>query len=142
MREEKERYIVSFQWNLVCDRTHYANIQQSILMFGVLLGNIIFGSLADRQVHIMTKPFVKRRNIKIWYLIYRYGRKIPLMISIVLQLLSGIGCAIVPWFQVLLLMKLLSALATGGTMVTSYVICKCLDPQIHEAIIRHFFFQR
>ncbi|KMQ90895.1 organic cation transporter protein [Lasius niger] len=40
------------QWNLVCDRTHYANIQQSILMFGVLLGNIIFGSLADRQVYM------------------------------------------------------------------------------------------
>ncbi|XP_072762665.1 organic cation transporter protein isoform X1 [Anoplolepis gracilipes] len=88
------------QWNLVCDKTHYANIQQSILMFGVLLGNIIFGSLADR-----------------------YGRKNPLIISVVLQLLSGIGCAIVPWFQVLLLMKLLSALATGGMMVTSYVIC-------------------
>lgn len=62
------------------------------------------------------------------------------MISVVLQLLSGIGCAIVPWFQVLLLMKLLSALATGGTMVTSYVICKCLDPQIYEAIIREDFF--
>ncbi|KYQ56702.1 Organic cation transporter protein, partial [Trachymyrmex zeteki] len=88
------------QWNLVCDRTHYANIQQSILMFGVLLGNIIFGSLADR-----------------------YGRKTPLMISVILQLLSGIGCAVVPWFYALLLLKLLSALATGGTMVTSYVIC-------------------
>lgn len=88
------------QWNLVCDRTHYANIQQSILMFGVLLGNIIFGSLADR-----------------------YGRKTPLMVSVILQLLSGIGCAVVPWFYALLLMKLLSALATGGTMVTSYVIC-------------------
>nr|XP_012223393.1 PREDICTED: organic cation transporter protein-like isoform X2 [Linepithema humile]XP_012223394.1 PREDICTED: organic cation transporter protein-like isoform X2 [Linepithema humile] len=88
------------QWNLVCDHTHYANIQQSILMFGVLLGNIIFGSLADR-----------------------YGRKMPLMISVILQLLSGIGCAVVPWFQALLVMKLLSALATGGTMVTSYVIC-------------------
>ncbi|XP_011869932.1 PREDICTED: organic cation transporter protein isoform X2 [Vollenhovia emeryi] len=88
------------QWNLVCDRTHYANIQQSILMFGVLLGNIIFGSLSDR-----------------------YGRKPPLMVSIVLQLLSGIGCAVVPWFYALLLMKFLSALATGGTMVNSYVIC-------------------
>ncbi|KAL0112549.1 hypothetical protein PUN28_012100 [Cardiocondyla obscurior] len=91
---------ITSQWNLVCDRTHYANIQQSILMFGVLLGNIIFGSLADR-----------------------YGRKMPLMVSVVLQLLSGIGCAVVPWFYALLLMKLLSALATGGTMVTSYVIC-------------------
>lgn len=88
------------QWNLVCSRTHYANIQQSILMFGILLGNVIFGSLADR-----------------------YGRKLPLMISVVLQLASGIGCAVVPWFPALLLMKLLSALATGGTMVTSYVIC-------------------
>jgi len=46
------------------------------------------------------------------------------MISVILQLLSGIGCAVVPWFYALLLMKLLSALATGGTMVTSYVICK------------------
>ncbi|XP_076754485.1 organic cation transporter protein [Xylocopa sonorina] len=88
------------QWNLVCSRSHYANIQQSILMFGVLLGNIIFGNLADR-----------------------YGRKMPLMVSVVLQLVSGIGCAIVPWFPALLLMKLLSAVATGGTMVTSYVIC-------------------
>lgn len=49
------------------------------------------------------------------------------MISVVLQLVSGIGCAVVPWFQVLLLLKLLSAIATGGTMVTSYVICKCVD---------------
>lgn len=88
------------QWNLVCSRTHYANIQQSVLMFGVLLGNIIFGNLADR-----------------------YGRKMPLMVSVILQLASGIGCAVVPWFPALLLMKFLSALATGGTMVTSYVIC-------------------
>ncbi|XP_046838960.1 organic cation transporter protein-like isoform X1 [Vespa crabro] len=88
------------QWNLVCSRSHYANIQQSILMFGVLLGNVIFGSLADR-----------------------YGRKLPLMGSVLLQLASGIGCAIVPWFPALLILKLLSAMATGGTMVTSYVIC-------------------
>nr|XP_050864057.1 organic cation transporter protein-like [Vespula vulgaris] len=88
------------QWNLVCSRSHYANIQQSILMFGVLLGNVIFGSLADR-----------------------YGRKLPLMASVLLQLASGIGCAIVPWFPALLILKLFSAMATGGTMVTSYVIC-------------------
>lgn len=36
------------QWSLVCNRSHYANIQQSLLMFGILLGNITFGSLADR----------------------------------------------------------------------------------------------
>ncbi|XP_011504688.1 PREDICTED: organic cation transporter protein-like [Ceratosolen solmsi marchali] len=88
------------QWNLVCSRSNYANLQQSTLMFGILLGSISFGFLSDR-----------------------FGRKLPLMVSIVLQLASGIGCAIVPWFPVLLLLKFLSALATGGTMVTSYVIC-------------------
>ncbi|XP_058801883.1 organic cation transporter protein-like isoform X2 [Phymastichus coffea] len=88
------------QWNLVCSRSYYANLQQSILMFGVLLGSIFFGFLSDR-----------------------FGRKLPLMGSIVLQLISGIGCAVVPWFPALLFMKFLSALATGGTMVTSYVIC-------------------
>lgn len=46
------------------------------------------------------------------------------MISVILQLTSGIGCAIVPWFPALLFLKLLSAMATGGTMVTSYVICE------------------
>lgn len=59
------------------------------------------------------------------------------MISVVLQLVSGIGCAIVPWFQALLLMKLLSAMATGGTMVTSFVICESMmnyDELIFEAL--------
>lgn len=88
------------QWDLVCSRSYYANLQQSILMFGILLGSISFGYLSDR-----------------------FGRKLPLMVSIVLQLASGVGCAVVPWFPVLLLMKFLSAVATGGTMVTSYVIC-------------------
>lgn len=45
------------------------------------------------------------------------------MISVILQLASGIGCAVVPWFPALLFFKLLAAMATGGTMVTSYVIC-------------------
>ncbi|XP_012262104.1 organic cation transporter protein isoform X2 [Athalia rosae] len=88
------------QWNLVCGQSLYAEILQSLLMFGVLLGNIVFGSLADR-----------------------YGRKKPLVGSVVLQLVTGIGCAVVPWFPALLVLKLLSALATGGTMVTSFVIC-------------------
>ncbi|XP_014226145.1 organic cation transporter protein isoform X1 [Trichogramma pretiosum] len=88
------------QWDLVCSRDNYANVQQSILMFGILLGSVSFGYFSDR-----------------------FGRKIPLMIAILLQLISGIGCAIVPWFSAFLFMKFISAVATAGTMVTSYVIC-------------------
>ncbi|KAJ8674537.1 hypothetical protein QAD02_005799 [Eretmocerus hayati] len=88
------------QWNLVCSRSTYPNIQQSILMFGILLGSVSFGFLSDR-----------------------FGRKLPLMASIILQIASGLGCAIVPWFPALVFLKFLSALAIGGGMVTSYVIC-------------------
>ncbi|EFN89278.1 Organic cation transporter protein [Harpegnathos saltator] len=63
----------------------------------------------------------------------------PLMASVVLQLLSGIGCAIVPWFQVLLLMKFLSALATGGTIVISFVNCMEIVGTEWRAAINAFY---
>lgn len=36
------------KWNLVCDNAQLANISQLIFMFGILLGNFIFGTLADK----------------------------------------------------------------------------------------------
>lgn len=36
------------EWNLVCDRSQWANVSQTIFMLGILVGNILFGSLADK----------------------------------------------------------------------------------------------
>jgi hypothetical protein len=40
--------LVLFQWDLVCDKKQLANVAQTILMFGVLMGNVVFGMIADR----------------------------------------------------------------------------------------------
>ncbi|CAG2067716.1 unnamed protein product, partial [Timema podura] len=36
------------EWNLVCDRHQLANVAQTVFMFGVLMGNALFGMAADR----------------------------------------------------------------------------------------------
>lgn len=35
-------------WNLVCQQEHWANISQMIFMSGILIGNVLFGTLSDK----------------------------------------------------------------------------------------------
>lgn len=39
---------IQMTWDLVCQRKQLANISQTIFMFGILIGNIVFGALADK----------------------------------------------------------------------------------------------
>uniref|UniRef100_A0A6P7GC20 Solute carrier family 22 member 3-like n=1 Tax=Diabrotica virgifera virgifera TaxID=50390 RepID=A0A6P7GC20_DIAVI len=52
----------------------------------------------------------------------RFGRKLPLVLAVALQGLSGLGAAFSPWFTLFIILKFLSAVATGGTMITSFVL--------------------
>ncbi|KAL0276166.1 UNVERIFIED_CONTAM: hypothetical protein PYX00_003790 [Menopon gallinae] len=94
------RETIITEWDLVCDRAQLANVAQTIFMFGVLLGSALFGMAADK-----------------------FGRKIPLMISVILQAATGIATAYVPVFTGFLALRFFDALATGGQMVVSFVIC-------------------
>ncbi|KAL0104853.1 hypothetical protein PUN28_016474 [Cardiocondyla obscurior] len=87
------------EWNLVCDRQQLANFAQSCTMFGVLVGNLIFSTMADR-----------------------IGRKKPLMIAIMLQSVTGFASAFAPWYELFLVLKFLCAVSTGGTMLVSFVL--------------------
>ncbi|KAJ9582501.1 hypothetical protein L9F63_003194 [Diploptera punctata] len=88
------------QWDLVCGRKQLANVAQTVLMFGVLVGNVLFGMIADR-----------------------YGRKMPLVVAGVMQVVFGSACAFMPWFEGFLFMRFITACAIGGSMITSFVIC-------------------
>lgn len=35
-------------WDLVCERQFLAHTSQTIFMFGILVGNMVFGTLADK----------------------------------------------------------------------------------------------
>lgn len=35
-------------WNLVCEQEYWANFSQMIFMSGILIGNVLFGTLSDK----------------------------------------------------------------------------------------------
>ncbi|KAK6636636.1 hypothetical protein RUM43_010298 [Polyplax serrata] len=88
------------EWLLICDKEQLANVVQMSFMFGVLIGNVMFGIASDR-----------------------FGRKNPLVVAIAVQSITSLLTAFVPWFLGFLLLRFLLAIATGGIMVTSFVLC-------------------
>ncbi|XP_053593360.1 organic cation transporter protein [Microplitis demolitor] len=87
------------EWDLVCDRKILLSLVQSLTQLGILIGNLVFGIYADKV-----------------------GRKTPLMIAVVIQAVTGIITAFMPLYELFLLFKFISAIATGGTMLISFVI--------------------
>lgn len=70
------------------------------MMWGILLGGIIFAIIADK-----------------------YGRRIPLLAAIAIQGIASFFASIIPWFWIFILDWFLLALANGGIGVISFVIC-------------------
>jgi MFS family permease len=87
---------LQMEWDLVCDRQTFSSISQTIFMFGILVGNMVFGGLADKL-----------------------GRRIPLVIAVIMQLLFGVASSFVTNFWLFVACRFVTAAATGGTMVTS-----------------------
>jgi chromosome transmission fidelity protein 4 len=50
------------------------------------------------------------------------GRKLPLIVAIGLQAIAGALSAFSPWFGGFLLARFVMAVATGGTMIISFVL--------------------
>lgn len=69
-------------------------------MFGVLLGNIVFGVMADR-----------------------FGRRKMLFIAIAMQTIAGFASAFSPFLTAFLVSRFLLAMASGGIAIVSFVVC-------------------
>ncbi|KAL0276169.1 UNVERIFIED_CONTAM: hypothetical protein PYX00_003792 [Menopon gallinae] len=91
---------ITSEWALVCEKSQLSNVVQMSFMFGALVGNVIFGIASDR-----------------------FGRKTPLMTAIAIQAFSSFALSFVPWFWAFLLLRFILAISTGGTMITSFVLC-------------------
>ncbi|XP_068633910.1 organic cation transporter protein-like isoform X2 [Battus philenor] len=87
------------EWDLVCDREWLKSLTQTFFMLGILVGSMVFGHLSDR-----------------------FGRRLPFVAAVCLQLVSGVTTAFsVNWYMFTIL-RFLLAVATGGTMVSSFVL--------------------
>jgi MFS family permease len=87
---------IQMEWDLVCERKSLANMSQTIFMFGILVGNMVFGAIADKM-----------------------GRRNPLVIAVIMQLIFGVSTSFVTNFWLFVIFRFLTAAATGGTMLTS-----------------------
>lgn len=88
------------QYGLYCgSERHLVTLAQTVTMLGVFFGNIVFGVIADK-----------------------YGRKGPLVLSVGVQALFGVGAALSPNVWVFLVCKFLLNFFVGGTMITSFVL--------------------
>lgn len=84
---------------MVAINMHFFRIKDCLTNFSIL-GNILFGITADR-----------------------YGRKKTLMLCIFFQSACGMISAWSPWFWGFVLFRFILAVANGGTMITSFVMC-------------------
>lgn len=87
------------EWDLVCDKSSHPNLSQSAYFLGLLFGAFIFGRLSDML-----------------------GRKKIFIISIFLQFLAGLGYGLAFNFYFFLLMRLCTAIANAGLIMTSIIL--------------------
>lgn len=90
---------IIMEWDLVCDRAQLANLSQTVFMLGILVGSMVFGSWADK-----------------------YGRRSPLVAAVLIQLGSGVATSFAPWFWLFCVLRFILAMATGGSLVVSFVL--------------------
>lgn len=100
------------QWDLVCDRAWMTNFTQTVAMFGVLLGSILFGFLADR-----------------------YGRRPAFLAATMLQLCTSVAEAFSPSYWMFTSIRFFLGLSTAGIMLCAFTfIIEITGPRKRELI--------
>ncbi|XP_060832874.1 organic cation transporter protein [Bombus pascuorum] len=88
------------EWNFVCSQRWMGAAAQSSYMFGVFIGAVTLGSLADK-----------------------YGRKIIFYVSAVAQLVFGVTVALVNKYYVFLILRFLYGIfGSAGAYITGFVL--------------------
>ncbi|XP_068198918.1 solute carrier family 22 member 6-A isoform X2 [Antennarius striatus] len=87
------------EWDLVCDRASLNNIGSSFYMFGLLVGAIVFGTLADK-----------------------YGRRIIILISLSIQAVFGCAAAFAPNFYVYTALRFIVGTSISGVIMNAFVL--------------------
>uniref|UniRef100_A0A7N9AM88 Solute carrier family 22 member 13-like n=1 Tax=Mastacembelus armatus TaxID=205130 RepID=A0A7N9AM88_9TELE len=87
------------EWDLVCDRAGLNSLGSSIYMFGLLVGSVLFGAMADR-----------------------FGRRFVLLLSIALQTVFGVAVAFAPSFPVYVILRFLVGTTISGVIINAFVL--------------------
>ncbi|OXU17852.1 hypothetical protein TSAR_000893, partial [Trichomalopsis sarcophagae] len=90
----------AIEWNFVCSQRWMGALAQSAYMFGVFVGAVSLGSMADK-----------------------YGRKIIFYVSSVAQLVLGVSVALIPEYYSFLVVRFLYGIfGSAGAYITGFVL--------------------
>ncbi|XP_032876319.1 solute carrier family 22 member 13-like [Amblyraja radiata] len=87
------------EFNLVCDQRWLIQLSQTSSMVGLFVGAMLFGHLADR-----------------------IGRQRTILVSLLFQLLSGMGAAFAPNIALFIALQFVLGTAISGTMMNTIVL--------------------
>ncbi|XP_034756870.1 organic cation transporter protein isoform X2 [Etheostoma cragini] len=87
------------EWDLVCDRANLNIMGSSIYMLGLLVGAVLFGSLADK-----------------------YGRRIIILVNLAIQAVFGVGAAFAPNFYVYVALRFMVGTSVSGVIMNAFVL--------------------
>ncbi|XP_023954318.1 organic cation transporter-like protein isoform X2 [Bicyclus anynana] len=90
---------VTTTWNLICDKSHYASLAQSMLQIGILGGSLFYGHLSDR-----------------------YGRRLACLVALFSEVLFVALSAIASKLWMFIALRFFIGTAVGGTMLCCFVI--------------------
>ncbi|KAG5876061.1 hypothetical protein JTB14_016803 [Gonioctena quinquepunctata] len=92
-------YTFVIEFGLTCTKAYFIAISNSLFMFGVMVGSIVFGDMSDR-----------------------IGRKITFFISLVMQVVFGTLAAIAPEFWTFTFARFVVGATSSGVFLVAYVI--------------------
>ncbi|XP_051952012.1 solute carrier family 22 member 6-A-like [Xyrauchen texanus] len=90
---------VATEWDLVCENATLNNIGASVYMFGLLVGAVLFGALADK-----------------------YGRRMIILIGLAVQAIFGVGAAFAPNFYIYVLLRFVVGMTVSAVIMNAFVL--------------------